>query len=346
MSSVLPVIIAPSLTTAPNTGTAQAIDLDYSGSAQTITIAKSGAAVTVTTSALPTYTGKIDLTASPAGSQFALSAAAGTPVVARLGSVTVTDQTSTKIAKRLDGVNTANIAAMTAGNPLSITVTPGAGQSFPTESVLSVSNDSCTNVAGALAKFTSTTATAAASITVPNAMVVSGNAITICLTAPATTATTAMVATPMTPSLSASFDWTVGLPDTAWGKTAGAGTGYALAYNGSQIDINAYWGAKVKDAGYSSFVRVINTGSVPADISMAYIDNTTGTAGTSAIVITQLAAGASKMLAASVIEAAVGAQPFNYEAGRLRITAPTNGMRVQSFLQTATGAPQEVTGAQ
>jgi len=341
MSAVLPVVIAPSTTTAPNTGTAQAVDLDYSGAAQTITIAKSAAAVTVTTSALSTYTGKIDLTASPASSQFALSTAPGTAVVTRLGSVTVTNASTA--ARALDGTTAANVAAAATGNPLSITVTPGTGQTFPVLATMGVSNDSCTTVVGALPAFTSTTASVAAVLTVPLANTTSANAVTVCLTAPAT----GMVATPITPTISASFNWSTGLPDATWASTTGAGSGYALTYNGSQIDTNAYWGNAVAAAGYNSYVRVINTGSVAAPISMAFINSSTGAVGTSAVVIASLPSGASQMLTAAQIEAAVGAQPNGYSAGRIRVTAPTNGLKTQSFLQVSAGAPPvEMSGAQ
>ena len=120
----------------------------------------------------------------------------------------------------------------------------------------------------------------------------------------------------------------------------------SLATNGSQVDVNAYWPASLAASGYAGYVRVINTGTLAAPISMAYINPTTGVVGTAAVVIASLPAGASQMVSSSVIEAAVGASPFGTSAGRVRVTAPTNALRTQSFIQVGNNAPQETSGAQ
>ena len=54
-----------------------------------------------------------------------------------------------------------------------------------------------------------------------------------------------------------------------------------------------------------------------------------------------LAAGQSVLLSSVEIDAVLGANPANLTQGRIRITAPTSGLRVQSLLQTGNSAPIE-----
>ena len=50
-----------------------------------------------------------------------------------------------------------------------------------------------------------------------------------------------------------------------------------------------------------------------------------------------LAAGQSVLLSTRQIDAAIGAAPSGFTSGRIRFTAPTNGLRVQSLLQNIAG---------
>jgi len=305
------------------------------------TIITSAAAIAAA-AAVPTTSVKIDLTATIPASAYTT----GSNGKVALHSVKWTNVTNSA-AKQSGNNATTYTAVLNADNATNggatYTVTPTVG-SFPVGSTMVLNSavdcaggtDIVTSGSGTVA-VTAATASTAKVLTTTVALA-SGTSTFVCLGAPST----GNKAVPLTTTVSA-----VAKPsDTKQLWATASGTGYALTYNGSTIDLGAYWGAAVSAAGYSSYVRVINTGSVVADVSMAYIDNTTGVAGTAAVVISNLAAGASIMLKASEIEAKLGAQPFGYSAGRLRITAPTNALRTQAFLQTATGAPQEVSAGQ
>jgi len=138
MSAITPVVQSPSTTTSPNTGTAQAADID--APAATAVMAKSSQGIATAISALTTDTAKIDLTATPPSSQYTVST--GTPIattaITALGSVTFTDATTA--AMQYNGAAAYNTAAAVAGlanAATTIVVTPGSGQSFPVGSVLS-----------------------------------------------------------------------------------------------------------------------------------------------------------------------------------------------------------------
>ncbi len=104
---------------------------------------------------------------------------------------------------------------------------------------------------------------------------------------------------------------------------------YALKNNGGSTLIRSYIPAAA--AGYTSFLRVINTGSVSAPVSVAVIDDTTGVAGTAAVVAT-VAAGGAVTLSSTQVEAAVGVIAAA-KRPTLRVTAPS-GVTTQSFILT------------
>ena len=127
-------------------------------------------------------------------------------------------------------------------------------------------------------------------------------------------------------------------------ETIAATAGYALRTNGQVVDVRSYIPAAA--TGYTSFVRVINTGAVAAAVTASFIDETTGIAGTSGSLGT-LAAGASKTWTSAQIEAAIGVAPAGTARPRVRLTAPTSGLQAQSFFLTnANGNFSDVTGAQ
>jgi len=338
LSAITPVIVAPSLTTSPNTGTAQPADVD--GPAGSAVIAKSAQAITTAISALPSDTAKIDLTATPPSSLYTVST--GTPIattgITALGSVTFTNATTTP--NQYDGATGYTIAAALAGVGSGVTkivVTPGTGQAFPVGAVLSydATDATCATPTGALAAFTAATSVTAATLTVANAGVTTAVPIYVCMTAPSAT----NVATPITPSITATLTGVVATD----AKDTATGTGYALGYNGSQYDVRNYIPAAA--AGYTSFVRVINTGAVSATVSVAVIDPVLGTAGTAAA-LTTLAPGAATTFSSTQIEAVTPAIASTTRP-RLRFTAPTNGLNVQSFVLTnANGNFSDTTGAQ
>lgn len=116
--------------------------------------------------------------------------------------------------------------------------------------------------------------------------------------------------------------------------------------NGQVVDVRSYIPASV--VGYTSFVRVINGGSVAAPITGVWLYEN-GTLGTSGTLISSLPAGGSITLTAAQIEATTVGAPavVGSNRPRLRISGATNAMNVQSFFLTnSNGNFSDVTGAQ
>jgi hypothetical protein len=113
---------------------------------------------------------------------------------------------------------------------------------------------------------------------------------------------------------------------------------YTLNSNGGTAYVREYVpAAATASTGYQSFIRVINTGSVPAKISFAFIDDAQGTALTSAAGTTTAAVpkGGAITLTSAQIEALVvaanGTAPTASARPRVFVTAPTT-ITVQSYL--------------
>lgn len=306
---------------APDATVAQPSDVD--GSPATAVIAKSVQAITGAVSNLPSNTVKIDLSATPPASAYTASAFAP---FAQLGSVTFTQVA----AGNPDNAANLTIALANAGGSATVVATPGTGQSFPVGATLKVGDNVCADLAPASSTktFTASNASAAASLTVPVASIASGTPLYLCLSAPGAGQT----ATPITANITAELLNNV-VVATA-GKTTTAGAGYALGYNGTQIDVTNYVPAAM--SGWTQYIRVANTGALSAPVSAAFVDES-GNVGTSVVVIPSLAAGAVKNLEAADIEAALGAQAVGARP-RLRITAPSNGLTVQNMLFTPNGS--------
>jgi len=127
-------------------------------------------------------------------------------------------------------------------------------------------------------------------------------------------------------------------------KTVAASPLYTLQLNGSTVDVRSY--VPVGNIGYTSWVRVINTGSVAAPISGMFV-NADGTAGASGTLVSSLPAGGSVSLNANQVEAQIGAPSGGaVSRPRLRVSAPTNGMQVQSFISNPDNSITDMTGAQ
>jgi len=351
-SAFIGVVAAPVGAAVPTAGA-----LEASSSATTVGTSAKGITITV---APATSTQKLDVASTIAAGLFTAPAASATSTGAatmiQLGTMAVVE---TALAKKADLATAYTLAAKAGASNVStsLTLTAPAGYfaALGTTGVISVRANAVNACAGAIAGTgaiavsaafaTAAAAAAATSVSIPLSDLGTATAalpLHICMAVPATPVAAMLTGAA---SLSGALGITTAQTQDS-GTTIPATSLLALSLNGSTIDTNSYWGAAVSAAGYSSYVRVINTGSVSAPVSIAYINSATGVAGTAAVVVPSLAAGASTMLSAATIEAAVGAQPNGFSAGRLRVTAPTNGLKTQVFLQTATGAPQEVSGAQ
>jgi len=330
-------IAAPVGAAVPTSGTLEAA----SGAT---TIATSAKGITLTAAA-NTSAAKIDLTATVPSTKFTVGAASATETASatlyKLGTLTVTDGT----AKVVDGTT----AYVTGAKTTIATVTAPAGffAALGTTGVITVRATNATACAGAVvgaatsATFaTAALASAATSISTPAAnftgAVAPGTAVDVCMSVNGTTAIAAG-----TPSLTATLG-AAAAQDSA--DTLAATNLETLALNGAQTDVRSYIPAAA--TGYASYIRVINTGSVAAPVSGQFvgIDGAVTTAGT---IISSLPAGGAQTLTAAQIEAVLGAPAGGATVRpRLRVTGPTNGLQVQSFMSSPAGVFTDMTGAQ
>lgn len=328
--------------------------------AVTAPIAQSVNGITTAVSVDSTLTSKIDVSATSPNTQYTGGNSATTggftsTAVAPLGRVKVTvPSTAARTA-----TNTAlTLAAYTAtGAKIDITVTPNAGSSFPSYTgttvpaapiarVFAVAGTDCTGTAVATsAALTGTAATSAVTLTIPQASFAAGQDFTVCQG----TANGGAIS-PITPTITA-----VSTPATALTNyttdTSGATTGYALTYNGAVVTTVGYWPAALSQFGYTTFTRVINTGTSATSIQAALVNQTTGSVGTAVTLPlptgygTTLAPGASVTWTNAAVESVLGAVARD-DRPTLRISGQTSSLKVQQFVQSPNGTFNEVSGSQ
>ena len=120
----------------------------------------------------------------------------------------------------------------------------------------------------------------------------------------------------------------------------------SAASNSSKADVRTYVPSAAAASGYTSFVRVINTGSIATEVSVAVVDALTGAVGAPGLLADSLAAGAAATFTSTQIEAVVGPIAANLRP-RLRLLASAGAtLEGQSFLLQPGGAFNEVSGAQ
>ena len=327
------------LAAAVNSATLPA-DIDGPAAA-TATIATSASAYagTVTAGGTTAETQKIDVTASPTQTVMTTGVNAVSTTVVNFGSFAFTDAVTP--AKLADNSGTYNVAAVILNSATSTSAVAtgnfaAAGVTGGNGSMKLGTNNACTtfttagsvgvlSASNTVATWTGVTTAASAAPTY------------VCMTV-STTAGKVVLIPVTTPTILATL-----APVAATGaNTTASGTLYALGLNGASIDVRSYVPAAA--TGYSSFVRVVNSGSGSAPISVAVIDQTTGVPGTSYVLDT-LAGGAAKTYLASDIEAKTGALAATARP-RLRITAPTSSLQVQSFMSSPNGVFSDMSGGQ
>lgn len=321
----------------PSVGTPTPADLD-NGLSATPNFATARAAITgtvVASSALATAeTAKIDLSAvSGPGTRFTTPGGAlsnvNSATILNLGSVTFANVAATV---QRDAATAYTVASSTGAGALSGTVTGV----FKAGSTAALTTDTAcvtpigTNPNGTLnagsTVFTFTGALTPAAVNY------------VCLTVPGTTG-----AIPSTTPVAA---FTVAKATATDAASTASGNLYALTTNGQVYDVRNYVPAAV--TGYTTFIRIINTGAVSATFSGQFINADGTTPGASSALAT-IAAGGSVTLSSTQVEAAMGGAPVGGISARprLRITAPTNGMNVQSQLaNNSTGVYTDFNGAQ
>ena len=120
----------------------------------------------------------------------------------------------------------------------------------------------------------------------------------------------------------------------------------ATSAGSSKVDVRTYVPSAVSGSGYTSFLRVINTGSVSTPISIAPIDGTTGVLGLQGQLVANLPAGAAMTFSAAQVEAALG-PVVAAQRPRIRVFADAAAtIETQSFLLQPGGAFNEVSGSQ
>lgn len=339
------------LTLAPASIESSAAQTTVDAPIPTAAIITSARAITPAVAA-SSYTGQINLLASPPGSNFT------TAGYAVLGQFTFTNANApAATAPNIRGSLTAdyflNAGSGGADNTgATVVVSPSANQSFPIGSQLSLSTSStCASVFGGAQSvvLTGTTATAPVTLTATSPIVSTtynstgpvapvGTPYYVCVSAPSTGNTASPIQVTITATVA---------PGSSKDLIAQAsGLGYSLGFNGSIVDIATYWPGilELQNTGYAGYIRLTNTGSVAAPVSAQHISPANGSAGTAAVLNVGtvlpggvLAAGQSVLLSTRQIDAVIGAAPSGFTSGRVRFTAPSNGLRVQSLLQNVAG---------
>lgn len=320
----------------------------YDAASTASTLATSAAGSTLSAAA-NTSTARIDLTATTPSTVFtnvAITATeTGSPTTYKLGRLYILDN-GTKVAD--NGASTYSTTASAGYVTATIAAPSGFFAGLGTTGTITLRDASGLNAcAAATASATSALYTVAASAAAATSVTVaaagfsggtagSGYPIDVCYTISGTN-----VQTSGTPTIAVTKQDAA--TATRGTDTLAATNLQALATNGQQYDVRNYVPAGA--TGYLTFVRVINTGSLSAPISIALIDPTTGVVGPTCSLGT-LAGGAATNFTPTQIEASTCLGTISSTSRpRLRITAPTNGMNVQTFLAEP-NAIVDMTGGQ
>ena len=127
-------------------------------------------------------------------------------------------------------------------------------------------------------------------------------------------------------------------------QPGGAYNEISNAITGTSVVVRTYVPAVDSATGYTSYLRVINTGSSATPVTMALVDGNTGVQ-SNAVVIATLPAGGAQTFMSSQIEAAMGVNVAAGSRPRIAVTG-NNVLEVQSFLTQPGGAFTEVSGGQ
>lgn len=113
-----------------------------------------------------------------------------------------------------------------------------------------------------------------------------------------------------------------------------------------QIDVRSYFPAAAANSlGYSSVLRVFNTGTLATPVFAARIDGSTGQVGAAAQLTASLPAGSAATFTAQQVEAALGTSLVATDTPRIRITGTGSILDVQSLLVTSAGVWSDITSA-
>jgi hypothetical protein len=277
-------------------------------------------------------TSKVDVTASPVATAFTNPADvtnSTTQIV--LGAFQLKNNSGSYLDS--NGVGTVDISKLTT-NKAALTVTGPFVANTNAGAVFASTKSDCSDNKG---NFTvaAGTATATIDLIAGGFATTSPQSVFVCY-APETGLTTK--AQIQTGQFNGSATTTAATAITATNMLGESATGplYNLASNGAQIDVRVMTTAAT--TGWSTVLRIINTGSLAAPVTATYLLND-GTVGASGQIIANLAAGATAMISSAQVETALGTTlASSGNPPRLRISAPTNSLRVQAWVQTPNGA--------
>ena len=117
------------------------------------------------------------------------------------------------------------------------------------------------------------------------------------------------------------------------------------AASGTSVLVRTYVPAADAATGYSSYLRVINTGSAATPVTVALVDAATGMQGTPGTLIPSLPAGAAQTFSSYQVEAALGAPIAAGLRPRIQVSGNAT-LEVQSFLSQPGGTITEMSGGQ
>lgn len=117
------------------------------------------------------------------------------------------------------------------------------------------------------------------------------------------------------------------------------------ALSGPSVIVRTYVPAADAATGYTSYLRVINTGATATPVSVTLVDAASGALGAAGTLLASLPAGAAQTFTSSQVEAALGATVAAGSRPRILVTGNTS-LEVQSFLTQPGGAFTEVSNGQ
>jgi len=113
-------------------------------------------------------------------------------------------------------------------------------------------------------------------------------------------------------------------------SVSSGGNAYLLGSNGASVVVPSFVPSTgTPGNGYNTYLRVINTGTSTADISVSAYNSSTGVVGTAAKLISQLAPNASAMLDTNTVVTALG---LTGGWSSLVVSGPTSKLAVQPLL--------------
>jgi hypothetical protein len=282
---------------------------------------------------------KVNVAANPVGHTFTLDAADATPANANtivLGAFQLVENAGTYLDS--NGVAKVNLAALTT-NKWTLAVTGPFTANANAGVVFASGTANCAVALAGAFTITAGTATGTLDGIALGLPAVSPQTAYVCYTPNAGLGVgkTLQIPTGQFTGTGTTAAATVVTPNAMVGESVSTTNLYNLASNGAQVDVRVMTTSGT--TGWNTVLRIINTGAVAAPVTAQYLpaDGSAGPA--AAVIVTSLAAGATAMLSAAQIETALGVTlPSTGNPPRIRVSAPTDSLRVQAWVQTPNGA--------